>query len=98
MKTTQFNELYYWYLHGCRRVAIHPLALPAASLAFALVLIATPSPCFEPNEKAHLQLLSEIQLQERVAQLHAYHESRNPCDVQERILLESIDSLRRISP
>ncbi|GGC21221.1 hypothetical protein GCM10011386_11450 [Parapedobacter defluvii] len=98
MKTTHFNELYHWYLHGCRRIAIHPLALPAVSLAFALVLIATPSPCFEPEEKAHLQLLDEIQLRKRVAQLHAYHESRNPCDVQERMLLESIDSLRRVSP
>lgn len=98
MKTTHFNELYRWYLHGCRRVAIHPLALPAVLLACALVLIATPVPCFEPEEKAYLQTLEETELKERIAQLHAYHESRNPCDVQERMLLESIDSLRKDSP
>ena len=98
MKTPHFNELYHWYLHGCRRIAIHPLAFPAVLLTCALLLIATPVPCFEPEEKLYLQTMEEPQLKERLAQLHAYHERRNPCDVQELLLLESIDSLHKASP
>lgn len=92
------EDLMHWYRYACQRVAIHPFALPGVGLAGAIIMIALPAPCMEPGQKAYLHQMKEVERRARIAQLYSYHESRDPCNVQERILLERIDSAQTPSP
>lgn len=83
-----------WYLYSCRRIAIHPLVIPAILLTAVFVLIVAQAPCMEPEEEARLYEMEDAERKARIRQLYAYHESRDPCDVQERVLLEQIDSAK----
>lgn len=92
------EDLMQWYRHACRRVAIHPLALPGVGLVGVIMMIAVPAPCMEQGQKAQLQQMKAAERKARIRQLYSYHESRDPCDVQERILLERIDAAQTPLP